>query len=150
LFWGWWLPGGFVECGDDHITTAAKETKEEAGIDINLVGLLGVQSSIKKHGGRQRAIFLAVPKDLEQPPKSVADEESKSAKWMTLDELKKLRALPPPIGLRGSELLEWAMYLEEGGPIYPLSTLAMSEHDAPKVPTKEEMKLMKEGIKALK
>ena len=80
---GWWLPGGFVECGDNHLTTAIKETKEEAGIDINIVGLLTVQSGIQKHGARQRVIYLAVPKDLNQAPKSVADEESKSAKWVT-------------------------------------------------------------------
>ena len=37
---GWWLPGGFVECGDDHLSTAIKETLEEAGVKVTLKGVL--------------------------------------------------------------------------------------------------------------
>ena len=61
-----------------------------------------------------------------------------------------MRAIPPPKGLRGSELLEMAILLEEGGCIYPVSMLQMSEHEKVSKPTKEEMKLMKDGLKALK
>lgn len=65
------------------MTTAHKETIEEAGIKINLLGVLAVQSSLVKkkggkkplafflpkrdqgkHGGRQRVIFYAEPSDL--------------------------------------------------------------------------------------
>lgn len=35
---GWWLPAGFVEPGDDLMTAAIRETKEEAGIDVRLQG----------------------------------------------------------------------------------------------------------------
>merc|ERR1711991_50691 len=97
---GWWLPGGFVENGDDHVSTAHKETLEEAGIKIKLLGVLHVQSSISQRGARQRAIFYAVPLDEHQKPKSVPDEESLGARWMTVQELEGLQQLPPPQGLR--------------------------------------------------
>lgn len=40
------LPGGFVECGDNHVNTALKETMEEAGLQVKLMGLLAIQSCL--------------------------------------------------------------------------------------------------------
>ena len=88
---GWWLPGGFVENGDNHVSTAHKETLEEAGITVKLEGILHIQSSITSMGARQRVIFYATPDPVDQKPKSVADAESLSAKWMTTAELEALR-----------------------------------------------------------
>jgi ADP-ribose pyrophosphatase YjhB (NUDIX family) len=78
---GIWLPGGFVECGDSHHKTAIKETLEEGGIAINLMGILCVQSSIGKTSARQRVIYYAEPADLSQLPKSVPDDESLRGLW---------------------------------------------------------------------
>ena len=145
---GWWLPGGFVENGDDHRSTALKETKEEAGMDVVLKGILRIENSIGKSGARQRVIFYAEPIDPKQAPKSVADDESKSARWMTLAELKQLSLVPPPEGLRGDELLRWASYITsgmgrgrtasmifnafvEGGKIYPLELLSKESEQIP-------------------
>ena len=140
---GWWLPGGFVENGDNHESTAHKETREEAGIEINLLGILHIQSQMTKTGARQRVIYFAEPKDLNQEPKSIPDEESISAKWLTIAELEHLARRPPPEGLRGKELLIYARYVEQQkGPIYPLTLLSMSEHTQPSVPSKEERKRM--------
>ena len=36
---GWWLPAGFVDPGDDLMSAAIRETKEEAGIDVRLEGV---------------------------------------------------------------------------------------------------------------
>jgi 8-oxo-dGTP pyrophosphatase MutT (NUDIX family) len=36
---GWWLPAGFVDPGDDLMSAAIRETKEEAGIDVRLEGM---------------------------------------------------------------------------------------------------------------
>lgn len=120
---GWWLPGGFVECGDDHYTTAIKETVEEAGIHVELKGILRVENEMTRHGGRQRVIFYAEPSDPQQPPKSEPDSESIRAEWLSLEELREKRHKPPPEGLRGRELLDWATYIERGGTIYPLAIL---------------------------
>jgi len=127
---GWWLPGGFVEPGDDFVRTAHKETLEEAGIEIKLLGILRVENSMSKFGGRQRIIFYAEPADPSQEPKSVADQESMSAQWLTRQELLTKQSQPAPQGLRGRELLHWATYLENGGAVYPLSLLG-SEGDLP-------------------
>ena len=134
---------GFCEPGDNHHVTAEKETREEAGLDVTLKGILSVQCSMRGHGARQRVVYYAEPKDPKQPPKSVADKESESARWLSVAQLEAMADVPPPAGLRGDELLVWAKYLERGGPIYPLGLLAMSEAEPPYFPSKEELKRIK-------
>ena len=140
---GWWLPGGFVECGGNHIEAAIRETQEEAGVDVVLKAILRVENSMHQHGGRQRVIFYAEPQDLEQSPKQHPDQESLGAAWMSLEQLEEKKLLPPPTGLRGSELLDWARYIEGGGTIYPLSVFADESTKVPRGPADEDVK--KEG-----
>ena len=134
---GWWLPGGFVENGgDDFYTTAIKETIEEAGIHIEIKGILRVEHSMsfRRDGARQRVIFYAEPKHIDKiEPKSIPDEESLRAKWLSIKELQELSTKSPPFGLRGHELLDWATYIENGGTIYPTSILT-NEHTPIPVP----------------
>ena len=42
------IPGGFVEVGESVETAALREMKEEVGLDVQLVGLLGVYSDPKR------------------------------------------------------------------------------------------------------
>lgn len=121
---GWWLPGGFVENGDTIQAAAVRECAEEAGVDIELRGVLRIECSLGARAGRHRVIFYAIPCDPAQQPKSVADDESKSARWLSIADLAAMEDLPPPDGLRGSELLHWARYVEAGGIVYPLALLA--------------------------
>ena len=37
---GWWLPGGAVETFENLRQSAIRECKEEAGIDVDLMGVL--------------------------------------------------------------------------------------------------------------
>jgi phosphatase NudJ len=100
----WYLPAGRVEPGETFAQAALRETFEEAGIPILLEGVLRVEHTPHPDGSRMRVIFRAVPLD-DTPPKSVPDEESLEARWVTLEEL---AALP----LRGANLLrlfEWAL-----------------------------------------
>jgi 8-oxo-dGTP pyrophosphatase MutT (NUDIX family) len=110
---GFWLPGGRVDASEDLREAAIRETKEEAGVDIKLKGVLTLQ--VKAHDGytRMRAIFYAEPVDDGQKAKSVPDYESVGACYIQPKELKKLK-------LRGDEPMKWINYVENGGTIYPL------------------------------
>jgi 8-oxo-dGTP pyrophosphatase MutT (NUDIX family) len=98
----WYLPAGRLDPGEDLATAARRETREETGLDVHLVGVLRIEQSTSASppSQRLRAFFLARPVDPDAPPRTTADEHSLQARWVTLDEL---RALP----LRGDEALAW-------------------------------------------
>jgi len=45
---GWALPGGFVDPGESVAAAARREAREETGLDVELVELLGVYSDPKR------------------------------------------------------------------------------------------------------
>lgn len=128
---GWWLPGGFVEPGENFEAAAVRECREESGIDVTLTGILRIEFSPNPSHTRMRIIFAAVPSREDQAPKTVADKESEEARWVSIPELLELSRGEP--GLRGPELLEWATYLEHGGTTMPLSFLTEEGAPAPQL-----------------
>ena len=126
---GWWLPAGLVEQGETFVQAAHREVREEANIQVDLKGVLRVEHSVygPTHA-RMRVIFFAVPVN-SQPPKKTPDNESEEARWVTLQELKKLARTSP--GLRGPELYEWGTYIEKGGMIAPLEFLCREDEPTP-------------------
>ncbi len=74
----WYLPAGRVEPGETFFAAACRETLEETGIPIRVVGVLRVEHSPGRTAARLRVVFLAEPID-DTPPKSVPDEESLEA-----------------------------------------------------------------------
>lgn len=121
---GFWLPGGRIDSGESPAQAAIRETKEEAGIDIQLTGVIKVEYHPKKdRSGRQyvrmRFIFYAEPLDCDQLPKSIPDYESAGATWCHADQV---GGLP----LRGSEPVTYFKYVAAGKPIYPMDMIHMS------------------------
>ncbi len=74
---GFWLPGGIVEVGETLLEAATRETKQEAGINIDIKGILKIEHSTysfddrKKAYNRMRIIFYAEPCDEKELPKSI-------------------------------------------------------------------------------
>lgn len=121
---GYWLPGGRVDSGENPAEAAIRETKEEAGIDIRLTGMIKIEYHPKRDRSgsqyvRMRFIFYAEPLDCEQLPKSIPDYESVGATWCRADQVE---ALP----LRGPEPVVYFSYIATGKPVYPLDLLHVS------------------------
>jgi ADP-ribose pyrophosphatase YjhB (NUDIX family) len=55
----WCLPGGGVEEGESIVEAAIRETKEEAGIDVELIRLVGVYSRIGGMWNDVHAVLFA-------------------------------------------------------------------------------------------
>src|SRR5689334_18818632 len=92
----WSIPGGRVEPGESLGGAAVREVLEETGVPIRLDGVLRIEHSTDEYGSRVRVLFTGSPID-DTPPKTVADEESMGAAYLTLDELRGRK-------LRGAEL----------------------------------------------
>lgn len=68
---GFWLPGGAVDAGEGLTTAAHRECMEEAGIEIELKGILAIEyhpcgkqtssNGNSSHLVRMRVIFFAEP-----------------------------------------------------------------------------------------
>ncbi len=116
----WYFPGGRVEAGEGLCEAARRETKEEAGIDVELTGLLRIEHRLQPEGRARLRLFFLARQRGSDPPKSVPDDESLGARWATLDEV---ASLP----LRGDEVLEMFRRVAAGAQVHPLSVLATDE-----------------------
>ena len=54
---GWEMPGGLVEVGESLAEAAIRETKEEAGVDIEIIRFCGIFQNVKE--GICNTLFLA-------------------------------------------------------------------------------------------
>jgi len=111
----WYFPAGRVSLGETFAEAAHRETLEEAGIPIRIVGVIRVEHSPKPKSARLRVVFLAEPID-DTPPKNVPDEDSLGAAWVSLKQLSEYR-------LRGTEVTQLCAYVAAGAPIYPDNVL---------------------------
>lgn len=114
----WYLPAGRVEPGESFGEAAVRETYEESGIVVRLTGIVRIEHSPSEDGARMRVVFVGEPAD-QRPPKSVPDESSLGAAWVTLDECGSKK-----YPLRGGEVLELFAHVQKK-PCAPLSLLTV-------------------------
>lgn len=112
----WYLPAGRVEAGEDFVEAAKRETLEEAGVHVEVNGIIRIEHTPDLHGERRVRIMFVASAVGSLTPKQSADEHSLGAAWVTLEELKKLP-------LRGQEVVHLFEHVAHGGVIHPLSLL---------------------------
>jgi phosphatase NudJ len=113
----WSIPGGRVEPDESIRNAAIREVHEETGVPIRLDGVLRVEHTPGPDIARVRVIFMGSPID-DTEPKTLADDESMQAAWLTLPEI---RARP----LRGAELGGLLEHVAGGGQVFPLEVLGL-------------------------
>jgi ADP-ribose pyrophosphatase YjhB (NUDIX family) len=94
---GWAIPGGFVDYGESVETAAVREAREETGLDVRLVRLLGVYSDPQRDPRSHTisTVFIAEASGL-----PVADDDAADADIFTED------TLPEEIAFDHRKILE--------------------------------------------
>ena len=86
--YGFALPGGFIDEGEQAELAAIREMKEETGLDVELKGLLGVYSNPKRDPRQHTLTSVFVGKALD-PSILKAGDDAKSAKFYEINNLPK-------------------------------------------------------------
>jgi len=83
---GFALPGGFIDKDEQAEDTAVREMREETGLDVELIGLLGVYSHPLRDPRQHTlsVVFIGRPRNLGQLR---AGDDAKSAAFYLLDRL---------------------------------------------------------------
>lgn len=95
----WSLPGGRVEPREAFASAAVRECLEETGVAIELEAVARIEHTPRPNGSiRVRVYFVARPSS-STTTKSVADEHSVRAAWLTAEEVAGLRLRAPEVAL---------------------------------------------------
>ena len=106
-----YLPAGRVERGENLVAAVVRETIEEAKQLIGVLGLLAMDHDMRGDRTRMRFVFVGY-RGVVLPTKSVPDEHSRGAAYMTRAEIAKLP-------LRHREVLTFIDAYESGRPLMP-------------------------------
>lgn len=94
----WSLPGGGQEVGESVAETAVRETHEETGIRVEVLGIVGVYSDpghvIEYSDGEVRQQFSLCFRAVPVSGKPTPSDESHDVRWVARDELAALDIHP--------------------------------------------------------
>jgi len=94
----WALPGGAQDFGEYVAETAVRETREEAGIDVEVVDVVGIYSDpkhvVEYSNGEVRQQFSICFRARYLGGQPTASEESAEVRWVARNELDELPIHP--------------------------------------------------------
>ncbi len=96
---GWALPGGFIDYGESAEDAAVREAKEETGLDVRLIGLLGVYSKPGRDPRHHTLTVVYIAEALEPEKLKAGDDAAMAAFWP-------LGELPAQIAFDHREIIE--------------------------------------------
>jgi 8-oxo-dGTP diphosphatase len=108
---GWAIPGGFVDVGETLEQAAIREAREETGLEVRLIALLGIYSDPKRdaRGHTVTAVYVAEASGTPQ----AADD----AKTLRIADLE---ALPEPLAFDHAMVLDDYRRFRKTGEVTPL------------------------------
>lgn len=113
-----YLPAGKVEAGENLVAAVVRETIEEAGQLIGVLGLLAIDHGLAPPDRfRLRFVFVGY-RGVAAPPKSTADHHSRGAAYLTRAEIEKLP-------LRHPEVLGFIDAYESGRALLPTGAYSL-------------------------
>ena len=119
----WNQPAGWIDLGEDIVEGAKREAEEETGLDLKILGLLGIYTNLKKETinpkiGKEfkHAVKFILAAEALNDEIKFDPEELLDAKWYTLDEIKNIT------NLRDKNIIDEVKdYID--GKIYPLEVI---------------------------
>lgn len=98
----WEFPGGGVDFGEEPITSAHRELKEETTLIAKELTLIGVTSAVyEKEGNEKHSVYIVYKGDVHSDRVFISSEHSEY-RWVTKDEAKFMK-----LGLNAESALEF-------------------------------------------
>ena len=97
----WSIPGGLVEIGERVSDAAFREAKEETGLDVDLVRVIGVVDKIIRDDDSNVKYHFVIIDYLAEPRTGIlkAASDALEAKWVKADELTRYDLTPSLVEL---------------------------------------------------